>query len=129
MADCEVTIDLDNLEATFETSRSSAVIKGECVRVLAVYALPRRDEHYTDGGWLNSVESHSRWLALGGNPKSKPDRIGHERGKLRTKLNKAGVSDVQSLFERRSSSFRTTIRLGLAPEHIHVVGDELEDDL
>ncbi|MGC6417638.1 MAG: hypothetical protein ACON3Z_10990 [Bradymonadia bacterium] len=128
MGDCSLEIDLENLKATFETSHASVDVRGECVRVMAAYALPRRDEHYSDGGWLTSIESHSRWLQLGGNPKSKPDRIGHERGKLRTQLHKAGVLEVKKLFERRSSGANTTIRLGLAPENIFILGDELKDD-
>ena len=73
----------------------------ECVRVLAAYALVRRDESYTEGGWLTAPESHQQWLKLGGNPNSGIERLGFERGKLRSQLRKAGVLDVKDLFERK----------------------------
>jgi len=128
MTDCDVTIDLNTLQAVFESSHKATTVKGECVRVLAVYAQARRDEHRVDGGWLSAQEVYDRWVAIGGNPKSKLDRPGFERGKLRTQLTKQGALDVKKLYERQSSGYRTTIRLALDPASISIVGDELDDD-
>ncbi len=77
--ECEVEIDLDTMTATFESSRGSASASGECVRVLAAYALARRDENRVDGGWLTAQEIYNRWVDLGGNASSKMDRPGFER--------------------------------------------------
>ena len=125
--ECEVEIDLDAMTATFESSRGSASASGECVRVLAAYALARRDENRVDGGWLTAQEIYNRWVDLGGNASSKMDRPGFERGKLRNQLTKQSVTSVKSLFERRASGARTEIRLNMPPDGISVFGQGLED--
>ena len=118
VADCAVTLDVERLVATFESNDVSVSVTGECVRVLAAYALARRDEHFSEGGWLTAQESHQRWLQLGGNPTSSADRLGFERGKLRNQLRKAGVLDAKDLFERQSSAHRTMLRIPLTPDQI-----------
>ena len=118
VGDCSVSIDLETLSASFESRDASVEVSGECVRVLAAYAIARRDEPLANGGWLTVNESHERWLDLGGNPNSNSERLGFERGKLRNQLRKAGVLDVKELFERQKAGYRTRLRLGLAPDQI-----------
>ena len=107
--DCSLRINVGELWASFESDQVMVRVTGECVRVLAAYAVVRRDESYTDGGWLTAPESHQRWLDLGGNPASGIERLGFERGKLRSQLRKAGVMDVKDLFERKTSGYRTML--------------------
>ena len=119
VSDCSVTINLKKLTACFESSQTSLEVNGECVRVLAVYANTRLDEHFDDGGWLSAQSSYQRWLGLGGNPNSNAERLGFERGKLRNQLRRQGVLDVKGLFERQTSGYRTALRLSLNPDQIY----------
>ena len=121
--DCSLRINVGELWASFESDQVMVRATGECVRVLAAYAVVRRDESYTDGGWLTAPESHQRWLELGGNPASGIERLGFERGKLRSQLRKAGVMDVKDLFERKTSGYRTMLRLSIPADEILVLDD------
>ena len=122
--DCSLRINVGELWASFESDQVMVRVTGECVRVLAAYAFVRRDvESYTDGGWLTAPESHQRWLELGGNPASGIERLGFERGKLRSQLRKVGVMDVKDLFERKTSGYRTMLRLSIPADEIFVLDD------
>lgn len=126
--ECSLRISVSELWASFESDESSVRVTGECVRVLAAYALVRRDESYTDGGWLTAPESHKQWLKLGGNTNSGIERLGFERGKLRSQLRKAGVLDVKDLFERKTSGYRTMLRLSTRADQIIFIDPEFQSD-
>jgi hypothetical protein len=115
-------VDVDRLEARFSRGEAEVLVQGEPVRVLAAYALARRDEHYDDGGWLEAQETYSFWVQLGGNPGSNLKRMGWERGKLRTLIARTGTAGVAKLFERRSRANQTLLRLALAPDSIQLTG-------
>ena len=107
--DVRIDVDLGLLRATVRCGRHSAEVVGECVRVLAVYvnALTRGD------GWLTRTEGWEAWIALGGNPASSPDRLGWERGKLRSQLARQGVLGVHELFETRTVERVWELRLAV----------------
>jgi hypothetical protein len=125
LTDCSVSIDVQRLTASFDNGQATVEVYGECVRVLAAYALARRDEAYSDGGWLTATESYTRWLELGGNPTSSADRLGSERGKLRNQLRRAGILDVKDCFERQTSGYRTMLRLAIKPDQIFMDDNHL----
>jgi hypothetical protein len=120
----EVALDLDvtQLTATFTLHRTSAVARGECVRMLAPYAEARMEEPWDDGGWLHADRVLARWIALGGNPQSDPERAGWEKGRLRSQLAEQGVRGLVGLFERRRVAGRVETRLVVHPSRVRVVG-------
>jgi hypothetical protein len=105
-------VDLDTLVAAFHQRDAVVTVRGECVRVLAVY-LAARTRDLPRGGWLTPAEGWAAWVALGGNPRSESDRLSWERGKLRTQLARLQVANVHALFElsRQGDTIRT--RLGI----------------
>jgi hypothetical protein len=117
-AHCRLDIDADALTATFTQGSLEAHVRGEFVRTLLIYATTRRDEHFDDGGWLTRSEAHQRWLAQGGNPHSPEERIGWDRGKLRTHLAEAGASQLKHLFESTRTGSEVSIRLKLSPAQV-----------
>jgi hypothetical protein len=116
---CVLDLSRESLTATFTTDRGSVTVRGECVRVLLVYAVARRDEAFEEG-WIASAEAHAEWVALGGNPDSVVERLSWERGKLRTALTRAGALGLEALFERRTWAGTPEFRLGLPPAAIRV---------
>jgi hypothetical protein len=94
-----VTLDISvaALVATFVRGARELVVTGECVRVLAVYALARG----AGEGWLTRDEAYAAWRELGGAAASEAVRLGWERGKLRTQLARQGALGVRDLFETR----------------------------
>ena len=90
---------------------------GDCVRTLLVYAeaLDSADE-----GWLSAEDSFKQWIFEGGNPQSTPERIGYQRGKVRTQLKEAGVPDSERkrLWERRTHDGQPEMRLTLKTANI-----------
>jgi hypothetical protein len=118
----ELQVDLPRLHATFSLGASEAVATGECVRVLAAYALARQsDGDAGGGGWMPAVAAHSAWIELGGRSESPIDRLAWERGKLRTQLANQGVSGIDQLFDLRRSGGLTEVRLAVSPARIFVV--------
>jgi hypothetical protein len=115
-------IRLDDLEATFTAGSVEARVRGECVRVLAAYALRR--SAYTDASltWLSRPDAHQLWKRLGGNKGSPEARIAWERGKVRSQLNKQNVADTQSLFEVGDRSGGRMCRLKVSRGHLTVRG-------
>jgi len=119
-SETRLDIDLPQLGAEFTLSSSALQIKGEVVRTLAVYAEARRDEHFEEGGWLTKEEAYGRWLNLGGSEKSKAERLGWDRGKIRSRLAKGGGSGLKALFETKRGNQGTRVRLGMTPDQISV---------
>ena len=94
----EVALDEDDTRATFLQGTASAMVRGECARVLAVFVVARRDD-LPRGGWLTPVAAWDAWVALGGNPQSPVARLAWERAKLRALLARQGVAGLDTLFE------------------------------
>lgn len=117
-AQCRLDIDASSLTATFTQGSLEARVHGEFVRILLIYAMARRDEHFDDGGWLTRREAHERWISQGGNPHSPAERIGWDRGKLRTRLAEAGASQLKHLFERNRHGSEVSIRVRLSPAQL-----------
>jgi hypothetical protein len=110
-ADVSVEVDLAQLHATFHLGHARAVARGECVRVLWIYLRARHDDAPQDG-WMSPQQAWDAWIAAGGNRGSPRDRLGWERGKLRSQLARLHVANVDALFEitREGDTIRT--RLG-----------------
>ena len=94
-------IDANELTAAFTVAVVKVMVYGEFVRTLCIYALARSEEHFNDGGWLSRKEAHQRWVAHGGNADSPEERIGWDRGKLRTQLSQHGFIKLKGLFEKK----------------------------
>ena len=101
-------LSLAHPEATLATALGTAELRiggrvaridGEFVRTLEVYAAARRADPRPDGGWLGVREAFEAWLACGGLASSPPERLGWDRGKVRTALAEAGVAGASELFE------------------------------
>jgi hypothetical protein len=109
-----VDVDADALRATFHQGDVDVTLPGEHLRVLVTYALARREDPV--GGWLSAEDAWTRWRALGGNPQSPVDRLGWDRGRCRAHLARAGVGNVELLFEARRMHGLPQIRLGVGVE-------------
>jgi hypothetical protein len=118
--DCQLDIDLQELTASFTVSSTEAIVHGEFVRTLFVYAQAREQGYVHDGGWLSRQDAHTQWVALGGNQESPEERIGWDRGKLRTQLSTQGATGLRCLFEKKRSGSDVFIRLNLTPQQIFV---------
>ncbi len=110
----ELALDLDlpGLRATIHQRQGAVTVRGECVRVLAVYLAARR-ESSPNGGWLTPDAAWEAWVDLGGNPESSPDRLSWERGKLRSQLARLRVANVGALFELSRDGDTVRTRLGV----------------
>jgi hypothetical protein len=118
-----LTVDLDTLQAKFAAGEREALVTGECVRVLGVYALARQqDAEGGGGGWMAPAAAHESWIEIGGRASSPIDRLAWERGKLRTRLAAQRMSGLEGLFEMRRGAGSTEIRLALSPGNIDVRG-------
>ena len=106
----EIGIDLEALVARFSDGHLTVEVRGECVRVLAVYAAARV-ANMPEGGWLTPDEAFAEWSALGGSTTSEPERIAWERARLRTQLSKGGVGGLDGLFELRREGDTARCRL------------------
>ena len=116
--DVYLDVDLPNLTAVFSRGRTQAAVHAEAVRILAVFAMARRDDS-SDGGWLTTAEAFEGWIGLGGNAASPRERIGWLKGKLRTELSTRRVGNIGVLFENRRDGVPVS-RLGLDPTRITV---------
>lgn len=115
---CQLDIFTDTLRAVFTVGHHSCTAEGECVRVLWAYCLARLDDVIPEGGWLTRVEAHEGWLKLGGHESSTNERIGWEKGKLRSRLSQNGASGLDSLFQNRKQGGLLVSRIHLIPEQI-----------
>ena len=84
-------------------------VRGECVRVLAVFLNARI--HGEHDGWLSAANAWADWNALGGAKDSPIERLAFERAKLRDQLASAGAGSVHALFERRREGSLTLTRV------------------
>jgi len=112
---------LGTLAATFTVSDVEAEVRGECVRVLAAYAIRRAAYVEEARTWLTRPDAHALWRALGGNTSSPEARVAWERGKVRLQLNQQGVADTSELFavaDRRGARMcRLSIPFGQVSVH------------
>jgi hypothetical protein len=106
-----IEIDLESLTATFTQRDVVAVARGECVRVLAVFARSR----LLGDGWLDASEAWARWTDLGGSLDTALDRMSWERAKLRAQLARQRVAGLDALFVRRKVGAFVQMRLALDP--------------
>jgi hypothetical protein len=125
-----LSLSLTHPEATLATSphvaelrigARTARIEGEFARTLHVYAVARRADPEPDGGWLGVREAFDAWLACGGFAGSPQDRLGWDRGKVRTALAEAGVAGASELFEVSRSEGVSRCRVSLPPARLAVL--------
>ena len=112
----EVTVELaaGRRRAVVRCGQREVTVHGECVRILTAYAIARR----RGDGWLTRTEAHDAWCSLGGRADSCIERLGWERGKLRTQLAEQGVLGVRELFETQIVEGVFETRLALRPEQL-----------
>ncbi len=110
-----VEVDPERLSATFYQGEVDVSVTGEHVRVLAAYALARREDA-PRGGWLTPEAAWERWRALGGNPGSPVARLGWDRGRCRAHLARVGIAGVEHLFETRRMQGLPEVRIGVEVE-------------
>jgi hypothetical protein len=113
-----IEIDLAGLAATFTQREVAVTVRGECVRVLAVFAQARQQGE----GWLDASEAWARWVELGGTRETALDRMSWERGKLRAQLARQRVSGLDGLFARRKVGAFVHVRLAVEPGAIFFAG-------
>ncbi len=105
--------------ATIRVGARTVAIEGEFVRTLYIYVTARRDD--PDGGWLSVRDAYARWLAAGGFAGSGAERMGWDRGKIRTALAEAGVGGTSELFEVRRSDGETLCRITIPGTRLELV--------
>jgi hypothetical protein len=110
-AGARVVVDAAELRATFLQGQAEVEVRGECVRVLTVYAQARRHD-LPEGGWLRPAEAWEGWVDLGGSAESPVRRVEWERARLRGRLAREGVAGVERLFEVRREGDTMRTRLG-----------------
>ncbi len=110
-AGARVIVDPAEQRATFLQGQAEVEVRGECVRVLAVYARARLDD-LPQGGWLRPAEAWEGWVASGGSAESPVRRVEWERARLRGRLAREGVAGVERLFEVRREGDTMRTRLG-----------------
>jgi hypothetical protein len=111
------------MQAVFTVGEAEVLIKGECVRVLLAYARARVEDTIDEGGWLSRRELFQLWQQLGGHEHSSEERVGWEKGKLRTRLTRAGAVGAETLFENRYFEGSALSRLVLPAERVFISDD------
>lgn len=119
LAHALLDIHIQPLRATFTQGRHEITLTGESVRTLLVLAEVRLAAAL-DGGWMSAQQCHQAWIASGGKKDSPIERVAWERGKVRRKLRKLGVSGVEDLFEHRHVRGVSQVRIGLPAERMRV---------
>ena len=112
----DLDLDLASRVAVFTQGSAEARVRGECVRVLAVYAEARRRDA-PEGGWLRPDEAWEAWRALGAPTDAPLERLGWERTRLRTNLAHLGVAGLEQLFETQREGLTWRLRLS---EHVRL---------
>ena len=67
---------------------------------------------------MSPQQAFDVWVSQGADASSQLKRIGWEKGKLRTQLNKQGVIGLSALFEKRWIGKSPETRLSLTPDNI-----------
>ena len=117
-----LTIDGEQLIATFTQHDAEVTIKGSPVRLLLTYAMAVLDGPWNEASaFLTTEQAYERWVKHGGHLDSEPKRLAWERGKLRSLLVKAGAVGVNELFARRRAGTAWSHRLNIAPVMITII--------
>ncbi|MEQ1565169.1 MAG: hypothetical protein ABMA64_05985 [Myxococcota bacterium] len=111
--DTLLKLDREHLTGAFEFGAERIELPTEFVRLLIPYAEALLNE-YDDDAWRTRDDAYDRWLELGGNPESTSERLGWLRGKLKAFLTKAGLADVEALFESKRVGQWYGTRIALA---------------
>jgi len=114
----KLDINAANLSAVFSSPDAEIEVKGEFVRTLLTYAHARKQD--SNGGWLDFGSAYAIWLSLGGNAGSSKERLGWERGKIRTRLNSQGAMGTTDLFSLKRKGNAAQVRLALDPGNISI---------
>ncbi len=113
----EAEVDLARNALVLTRGLASVEVQGACVRALALYARApdlRRD------GWVSAAEAWTLWIEMGGPSTSPVDAVGWERGRLRRLLDRAGVSSLDLLVERKKEGATSMTRLGAGVARVTV---------
>ena len=113
----DAEVDLARNVLVLSRGMSSVEVQGACVRALALYA---RAQELGRDGWITAAEAWSFWVALGGPTTSPMDAVGWERGRLRRLLDRAGVSSLDLLVERKKEGAMSMTRLGAGVQQVTV---------
>lgn len=115
-AGAALEVDLGAMTAVFHQRDAVATVRGECVRVLAVFLQARLEGE----GWIDASEAWTRWVELGGRGSARLERMSWERGKLRQQLARQGCGALETLFEHRKVGGFVRTRLALEPGQLHL---------
>lgn len=109
----QVSAEIDLRRNTLTLSRGDTFVEvtGTCIRALAPYERARRE---TADGWLSAADAWCMWVEFGGSPDAPVDAVAWERGRLRRVLDRAGVTGLDALVERRKFGNYIQTRLGPA---------------
>lgn len=110
-------VDVTANEATFSLDRRTFTVGCPAVRVLSAYVKARLDDS-PEGGWRTAPEVWRAWVASGGPSQSAPERIGWEKGRLRSAIHREGWLDATGLFETRRRDDIVVSRIVLPPERL-----------
>ena len=114
-----LTIFRAQLRAVFSLDNTEVVIEGAPVRVLLSYANALADGPWTDSsGFLSTDEAFKIWVDCGGSPGSTAERIGWDRGKLRSMLVQEGVTGADKLFLRKRTLRQWHHKINISPANI-----------
>ena len=116
--DTLLKLDVGELEGAIELGGMRIDLSREMTRILIPYAEALTNEYQFEDAWLTRDEAHARWLELGGNPESPPQRLGWMRGKVKSYLARHGLADVDGLFESQRVGQWYGTRLGLSPDQV-----------
>jgi hypothetical protein len=105
--------------ATVSAGGRSVTVEGEFVRALHTYVTARLADTEREG-WLSMRQAWDSWLASGGHAASPPERMGWDRGKVRTALAAAGVAGTSELFEVARVEGESRCRVSLPPERLRL---------
>jgi hypothetical protein len=113
------TLSVTPTSALVQAGSRSASVDGEFVRALYTYVAARLGDPER-GGWLSMRQAWDGWLASGGHAASPPERMGWDRGKVRTAFAAAGVAGTSELFEVARVEGESRCRVALPPERLKV---------
>lgn len=114
-------INLKKREASFILHHQQAIIQGSAVLTLATYA------HAVLEGvsWIETTEALEHWKKIGGQKKSKKDRLGWERGRIRNQLSQQGCFALNKLFKSRRVDHSYEISICFTKEQISFIDSDI----